>query len=59
MTLNQAYYLGRNTAHRHGADTTPAMAPFAKDSREFAQFAQGVRDVLAEDRLNLCGEWDR
>lgn len=57
MTLNQAYYLGRNTAHR--GHVSREDCPFGMETEHAQKFWQGVRDVQGEDRLNTDQEWDR
>jgi hypothetical protein len=55
MTSYDAYYMGRNSwfpGERIPKVNPLAGTPFARD------FARGLRDVLAEERLNLCTEWD-
>jgi hypothetical protein len=56
MTAYDAYYMGRNAwfpGERIPKANPLAGTPFAKD------WTRGLRDVLAEERLNLCTAWDK
>jgi hypothetical protein len=50
-----AYYQGRNSWFP--GERLPKSNPHAGTTLA-PHFARGLRDVLAEERLNLCTEWD-
>jgi hypothetical protein len=54
----KAYYQGRNDAHCYGAAVRKMAAPFEQAALVEA-WRQGVRDLLAEDRLSEDAEWDQ
>ena len=50
-----AYYAGRNSWFP--GERIPRTNPYAGTPLA-PHFARGLRNVLAEERLNLCTEWD-
>ena len=53
-----AYYWGRNTTWSAIADGQSKIKnPFVNQSMRLG-FARGVKDALAEERINLDCEWD-
>ena len=53
--VHDAYWEGRNSWYP--GEATPEN-PYKKGTPLAANWQRGLRDVMAEERLNLCTEWD-
>ena len=56
MTSTDAYYMGRNSWFP--GEAIPKVNPL-KGTPFAADRARGLRNVLAEERLDRCTEWDK